>query len=219
MKKSMAFLIAVLLSLPLFAGDFSFSLSAGGRYSTTAAGPLDISLSLEGWNASLYYRNNADINDLQLGYSIPMGKTMNNGFIAHWNSSSGEGGFADLSYVFSQDLSFWRFLIHYGLGLQFGLSYSSLSGALLYSLSPLVELSLGFRLGPMVSTLYMTMMHPEERSWKALVTGGFLLEGFVSERSSIFFDAYIKTAEYLVDPMIMVSGYGLRIGYRFRGTL
>ena len=63
------------------------------------------------------------------------------------------------------------------------------------------------------------MLEEWEMDWKALPVFGLRLEWDIDGSSSIFADGYVKWAEYLMDPVAMISGYGIRLGYIYRGDI
>ena len=71
----------------------------------------------------------------------------------------------------------------------------------------------------MTLSVYLTMTHPAERQWKALPVAGIRLDAEASEHSSFYLDIYAKAAEYLIDPVVTVSGYSIRVGYIYRGAI
>ncbi len=211
---------AAMLLLPLPAVSFEAEGAIGYRSTTALSFPAasSISLSFDGFSA-MFRGQGASQFDGIIAYDIAVGRTISNEFSFHSAYNPSEGGWSDLAYLFSQRFRWDFFALEYGLGISAGIAYSEYSSILSWSLSPLLALSGTFYIDPVSITLYFSMLEEWERDWKALPVFGLRLEWDIDGSSSIFADGYVKWAEYLMDPVAMISGYGIRLGYIYRGDI
>lgn len=220
--KKLAFVLFLIL-LPdvfLFSGDFSISGMVGWREAVTTTNPLSISLYGRYEDYRLALRMQTDqMEDFSFSWNRDINKYFGNNVLLHWQHVPKEGGFSDVAYSLSFKGSTDIFRLSFSLGIQFGFAYTMLSSSLMYSLSPLVNASLGIAYGPMETYLYMSMSHPDERSWKAIPVVGAYTIGHIDEHNMLVFEGYMKMAEYWVDPITLITGFSFRIGYAYRGAL
>ena len=219
-KRIIVFLMAAMLSFSVSAADFSLIGMIGYRETTSLSFPASssIGLSFDGFSFMLRGQGASQF-DGMLSYELETGRTLSNKFILNTSYIPSEGGWSGLSYLFSQHFRWGFFGLEYGLGLAAGAAYSEYSSLVMWSLSPLLKLSGTFYIDPASITLYFTMADEWERDWKALPVFGLRLGWDIDGNSSVFADGYIKWAEYLMDPVAMISGYGMRLGYSYRGMI
>lgn len=208
-----------LSTLSLGAVSFSAGLTGGYRESeehTPYNGELAFSVS----DFSLWARvqGNERI-DISLEYGNNQGNTIEHIFNIHTAIYPSLGWFADAEYEFTQTFRWSFFSIGYGLGIQAGILWSDLLCDPLFSLSPIIDANIGLHFGPVDLVGYLSMDHIAEREFKALPVVGATLSWRIGGHSTIYADAYLKMAEYLVDPSVMFSGWAVRVGYVYRGRI
>lgn len=219
-KRIIAVSAAFMLCLSVSAVCFEAEGMIGYRETTSLPFPASSSIDLSFDGFSFMFRGQGMSQfDGILSYDIKVGNTISNVFSFHTSYIPYEGGWSDFSYLFSQHFRWGFFSLGYGAGIAAGMAYSEYAYGVMWSLSPLLELSGTFHIDPASITLYFTMQDEWERDWKALPVFGLRLLWDIDGSSSIFADGYIKWAEYLMDPVAMISGYGVRLGYIYRGAL
>lgn len=219
-KRIAMIMLSALLMMPLMAVSFEAEGMIGYRSTTALEFPATSSVRLSFDGFSVMFRGQgASQFDGMLSYELETGRTLSNKFILNTSYIPSEGGWSGLSYLFSQHFRWGFFGLEYGLGLAVGAAYSEYSSLVMWSLSPLLKISGTFYIDPASITLYFTMAEEWERDWKALPVFGLRLGWDIDGNSSVFADGYIKWAEYLMDPVAMISGYGLRLGYSYRGMI
>lgn len=139
-----------------------------------------------------------------------------NGFfwtgLANTSYSYGLGGWSGLGVLFNYALNVQWFYLKVGLGAQAAVSYSQYQEQPLFALSPLLDAQLGVTLKAFNASIYLNLADPYEREWKAVPTIGIKTKVEVLGCNIIFADFFIKFAEYMVDPITLITGYGVRIG-------
>ena len=218
-RKAFVILLLSLSVLPLGAVSFSAGVTGGYRESEEKVpynGELMLSLS----DVSLWARvQGSERVDLALEYGARYGNTIEHIFSIHSAIYPSLGNVVDAEYEFTQSFRWNFFSLGYGLGIQAAVLWSDLLRDPLFSLSPVVDLSMGFHFGPVDLTGYLTMDHIAEREFKALPVIGANISWRIGSHSTIYADAYVKMAEYLMDPDVMISGWAVRIGYVYRGRI
>ncbi len=215
-----AFLIFILsLTFSVSAVSFSAGVAGGYRVSEEKT-PLNGELMLSISDFSLWARvqGNERI-DLALEYGGNTGNTIEH--IVNLNTAiyPGLGWFAGAEYEFTQTFRWDFFSLGYGLGVQVGILASDLIKGPLFSLSPIIDANIGLHFGPVDLTAYLTMDHRAEREFKALPVLGATFSWRIGGHSTIYADAYMKMAEYLMDPTTIISGWAVRVGYIYRGRI
>ena len=219
-KRIIVFLMAAMLSFSVSAADFSLIGMIGYRETTSLSFPASssIRLSFDGFSLMLRGQGASQLDGI-LSYDARVGKTISNEFSFHTSYIPAEGGWSDFAYIFSQNFHWGFFSLGYGIGISAGVAYSPYASNAVWAFSPLLELSGAFNIDPVSIELYFTMLDDWERDWKALPVFGLRLLWDIDGASSVFADGYIKWAEYLMDPVAMISGYGIRLGFIFRGDV
>ena len=157
--------------------------------------------------------------DLSLEYGRNVGNTIEHIVSLHTAIYPSLGWLADAEYEFTQTFRWSFFSLGYGIGVQASMLWSDLLGEPLFALSPIIDANIGLHFGPVDLTGYFTMDHQAEREFKALPVIGANLSWRIGGHSMIYADAYIKMAEYLIDPTAMISGWAVRVGYIYRGRI
>ena len=219
-KRIIAVLAASMLCLPVCAAVFEIEGMIGYRETTSLSFPASSSIKITYDGFSFLFRGQG-ISQVEgiVSYDAKVGNTISNIFSAHTSYIPPEGGWSDFSYVFSQHFRWDFFSLRYGAGISAGMAYSLYAADVTWSFSPVLALSGTFFMDPASITLYFTMQDEWERDWKALPVFGLRLSWDIDGSSIIFADGYIKWAEYLMDPVAMISGYGVRLGYIYRGDI
>lgn len=83
---------------------------------------------------------------------------------------------------------------------------------------PMGEVTLGFDAGGFSSDIFLTTYADEERSRKATPVIGTRLEYDFDEHLSFYTSAYVEIAELFMQPYILISAYGGKAGFVFRGN-
>ena len=106
-----------------------------------------------------------------------------------------------------------------GFGAQGGIvKYRSLDN-FFFSLSPLVEATITLISDYNTIELYLSFLAKEERLFKAVPTFGFSIERKVSDDLSFTFEAWERSADYLMDPYITIQSFGAKVGVSLRGEI
>ena len=106
-----------------------------------------------------------------------------------------------------------------GFGAQGGIvKYRSLDD-FFFSLSPLVDATITLISDYNTIELYLSFLAKEERLFKAVPTFGFSIERKVSEDLSFTFEAWERSADYLMDPYITIQSFGAKVGVSLRGEI
>ena len=106
-----------------------------------------------------------------------------------------------------------------GFGAQGGIvKYRSLDN-FFFSLSPLVDATITLISDYNTIELYLSFLAKEERLFKAVPTFGFSIERKVSEDLSFTFEAWERSADYLMDPYITIQSFGAKVGVSLRGEI
>lgn len=219
MRRTILVSIIIALCIPLYSLPVSFETALGHRNSSIADSPVFFSAKGGIGPASLYFQtDDGQIFDFVLDLGFEQGKTLEH----HLNSSlqliPDNGGFTTLSYLFTQDLR-WRWgHFRYGIGVQLGYAWSLYSAKPAYSISPMGEVTLGFDAGGFSSDIFLTTYADEERSWKETPVIGTRLEYDFDEHLSFYTSAYVEIAELFMQPYILISAYGGKAGFVFRGN-
>lgn len=219
MGKVRLYLIIVfsMISSALFAGDFSLGMNLGYRNSSTTycksifglkAGYNDLSFEMQ--------IQGRDEVAFSLLYDLKTGRTLHNQFLLHSLYVPNEGGFTDFSYIFMQMLKAGCLKFSYCLGLQLGLAYSPYSVEYLWSLSPLVALDVALCYKAISLGFYLGLNNTIERSWKAVPIYQAYIDVEINESNSLEVSAFMREAEYLMDPWHMITAYGVSFAYLYR---
>ena len=218
MRRISLLFLMLLISSSLFAAAWSFGNFMGVRYRSVSDSLVLYGLEASYDDLSFHFAGlGADDFTASLSYDADVGKTIHNTFILTTDSVPSEGGFATLGYLFSQHFAFSVFRFGYGFGIQGGVSYSPYSD-LFYSLIPLFDLRLGIDTGYFIAELYSTMVHPDATEWKMAITSGLTVE-VRSGNSSIFADGFFTLDNLLDVHTYLLSGFGVKVGYRYRSAV
>lgn len=219
MRRIGVFLITFTLLSVLHASTWSAGGSLGVRYRSTAPDLISYGV-FSAFDDFSFYVSAIGNDDyaVSLRYDLPVGKTIHNEFIFHTDIASYEGGYSTLGYLFSQRFRWSWFMLGYGVGVQGGVSFSPYS-APFYSLIPLFQLNAGAAFGPVSILLYGTNATHDAIEWKMMVSLGTAIRVNIDEHNSLFIDGFI-TLDNLMDMSdYTLSGYGVKIGYSYRGLL
>lgn len=220
-RNKVLIILFLFVSSTLSAGDFSLGLSLGFRQSHTLGGSsvINASASYDEWSLNIQMQELEEISG-SLVYNNSIGRTLHNEFILHSLYVPEEGGFSDLSYVFSQNIKLWNcFRLYYGIGLQIGLAYSPYTVEYLWSLSPILKAGCELALFPFSIGVGYTLNSYTERSWKAVPIYEGYFEISFDKQNAIRLSGFMREAEFLVDPWHLITAYGIRVGYIYKGSV
>ena len=220
MKKLVLLIAFLLLSFILQAASWNVGGFAGMRYRSISPDEFSYGLFAEYNDFSLHFSGITSDNFLLTAtYDLTVGSTIHNNFIIHSDNVPGDGGFTTLGYVFSQLFAWKWMMLGYGVGIQAGISYSPYSSYLYYSFIPLFDCRVGINTDSFSSVFYCTMVHPETIEWKMTATTGVSAEVRFGKGHSVFADAYIVFDNLIDVSTFVLSGWGVRAGYAYRGML
>lgn len=219
LKRALLFFVLFISSLSLYASWY-IKPSFIYRESTMTKVPYVISLE-GGWNdlsITLSLQGLDEELNGSVKYDYRVGKTLHNEFRLHSEYFiKDRGGYSDLSYEFHQRFT-WKYGgLGYRVGIMASLAYSSFSKDISWGLSPLLGLEGFLTFGPVLIEAYLRMNSDNEINWRAVPVAGLALEGTITEHQSISLEAYLKTAEYLMDPWYMVTSWAVKASYCYRG--
>ena len=106
-----------------------------------------------------------------------------------------------------------------GFGAQGGIVKYRFLDDFFFSLSPLVDATITLISDYNTIELYLSFLAKEERLFKAVPTFGFSIERKVSEDLSFTFEAWERSADYLMDPYITIQSFGAKVGVSLRGEI
>ena len=198
-KRLVSLLIALGLLSSIFASEWSIGGSLGLRYRSTSSDLISYGIytSFDDFSFSASMIGH-DISAFQFRYDADIGKTIHNEFIFHTDIVPPEVG--------------------YGLGAQSGISYSKYSVPF-YSLIPLFSLDLGVCFDEFSFIFYGTNATHDATEWKLIAALGAKVKMDINKHNSLFMDGFI-TLDNLMDLTdYTLSGYGVKIGYSYRGTV
>lgn len=135
------------------------------------------------------------------------------------NGYYNEGGLWTIYADFGQDLRFWdRLSIKYRGGVQFGLSwshYAPLSAPV--SLSPYAYWAIGYDDDVCRAMVYGHSMRVFEHTFQAPPVLGIELGWNIDGRNGIAVDTYMKLADYMEGPDLMITDVACRVFYTYVG--
>ena len=203
----------------LMASSWSAGSFAGVRYRSTAPDMVLYGVDASAYDASLHFSGIGDDDfSLILSYDLRVGDTIHNRFIFHTDNVPAEGGFATFGYLFSQQFAWSWFRLGYGIGIQAGVSYSPYSEPF-FSLVPLIDLRLGFELGPVRMMVYETMVHKEAMEYRLAAATGATIELSIDEHHMVYADGFFSLDNIMDCHTFSISGWGVSVGYSYRGTI
>ena len=211
-RKIIISVILILLSLTtLFGLDISLVTSYENSTSFTDKVKISVGLTTDQINVliSEYGLKKIDI-DARIGH-FKTNDFFINGLL-NTSYSYGLGGYSGMGVLFNYSLLAKAFSFKIALGAQGTVSYGPYQSAALFSITPLVEASIGLALKNFSSSIYLSFSDPFEREWKALPTIGLKALISISNFTSVSADAFAHFAEYLVDPVTLIMSYGFRLG-------
>ena len=106
-----------------------------------------------------------------------------------------------------------------GFGAQGGIVKYRFLDDFFFSLSPLVDATITLISDYNTIELYLSFLAKEERLFKAVPTFGFSIERKVSDDLSFTFEAWERSADYLMDPYITIQSLGAKVGVSLRGEI
>ena len=106
-----------------------------------------------------------------------------------------------------------------GFGAQGGIVKYRFLDDFFFSLSPLVDATITLISDYNTIELYLSFLAKEERLFKAVPTFGFSIERKVSDDLSFTFEAWERSADYLMDPYITIQSFGAKVGVSLRGEI
>ena len=109
--------------------------------------------------------------------------------------------------------------LSFGFGAQGGIVKYRFLDDFFFSLSPLVDATITLISDYNTIELYLSFLAKEERLFKAVPTFGFSIERKVSEDLSFTFEAWERSADYLMDPYITIQSFGAKVGVSLRGEI
>ena len=109
--------------------------------------------------------------------------------------------------------------LSFGFGAQGGIVKYRFLDDFFFSLSPLVDATITLISDYNTIELYLSFLAKEERLFKAVPTFGFSIERKVSEDLSFTFEAWERSADYLMDPYITIQSLGAKVGVSLRGEI
>lgn len=214
MKKTLCFLLIIFVFMPLYSIEVETNL--GVRLSSSGAGVLlnydisfDNNISL-GWGSS-----GKKIFQSSLSYYNTFGKNFFFNTSCTMESIGNDSIFSTLGGQLGIYLG-KRFIFSFSLGAQGAINFIRQIDGPLFSLSPLLSLSLGFKLSRFVFVSYLKMSHWAETTWKALPVFGMKLGYIFSDNYSIFLEAWCKSAEYLMDPWVVAESGGVSFAFKVK---
>ena len=219
MKRIVSLFACILIPGMLFAVSWSAGWSFGARYRTTAPDLFYYGFDATSEDVSFHFSGIGD-DDFSFvsSYDLKVGDTIHNNFIFHTDNVPCEGGFATIGYLFSQQFAWDWFRLGYGIGIQSGISYSPYSPPF-FSCIPLIDLRIGFETGPVCVMIYETMVHPDAMEFRLSATTGITAEFTINENHMIFADGFFELDNIMDCHTFVISGWGVKAGYRYRGTV
>ena len=120
---------------------------------------------------------------------------------------------------FGQDFRFWdRMALRYRGGVQFGLSWSGYAPlSVPISLSPYIYWAIGYDDDVCRVLLYGHSMRRNEHTFQAPPVLGVELGWNINERHAVGGDAFMKLADYMDGPDLMITDIVCRVFYTYRG--
>ena len=117
-----------------------------------------------------------------------------------------------LSFNIGQDINLSGFAFNYRIGVIAGLNYSLYSDELHFSFSPNILLEIGYAIQDFSLLLYATGERFYETTFQSVPIIGLKTEiGFSDQR--ICLDCYVKLADYMEGPTILLSDIAMRVSY------
>ena len=211
-RKIILGVILILLSLTtIFALDVSLVASYESSTSFTDKIRVSAGIADEYYDVliSEYGLKKIDI-DARIGHFKTNGFFING--LLSTSYSYGFGGYSGVGVLFNYSLLAKAFTFRIALGAQGAVAYGPYQSAALFSVTPLVEASIGLAFKSVSSSLYLSFADPFEREWKALPTIGLKALISISNTTSVSANAFVHFAEYLVDPVTLIMSYGFRLG-------
>lgn len=214
MKRALIFFLILIPLHALSSSDtlLSYDIAAGMKKPYNSQ-PLFLSLEVNVSDFSLYLQTDSDS---QLAYTLAwtpdQGKTVYHHVDITGHYIPDESIYTSLTYAFAQKFSPSVFRLGYQAGIQAGMAWSEWSQVMTYSLSPMLELSAGLDFSIFYADFLFTSFLKEDRNWKA--TWALAMEaGFRPyENMRVYVRSYAQIASVLMDPLIVISGYGVKTG-------
>ncbi len=219
-RRIAAAISAIVLSCCLHASPLSFSIEAGLSHDTVSSSDLAIGVggSYDDFSLRLQHQVGGDVN-LAFAWMPEQGRSMRHVLSAYTEYFPEEGGWSSISYLFTQHFRFGVFGLGYGAGVQAAVSYSPFSSCVLLSLSPELALGLGLFWDRFSISVYASLNHPYEMSWRFRPFAGIRLEASPGGGSSLFLDGVVGFTEALMDPVYVIRDWNVRAGYIYRGNV
>lgn len=132
----------------------------------------------------------------------------------HW----GSGGLWTVYGDCGADLRFWdRLAIKLRGGVQFGLSWAEGSSFLPWSASPYIYYQLGYDDGTFDISAYGASMRRFEHTFQAPPVLGIQSGWNMDGRNRVSIDGWMKLADYMDGPDLLISDVSVRLTYTYRG--
>ena len=119
--------------------------------------------------------------------------------------------FADLAY--NNLFGFVRFRIEFGL--QFSVLKTKYIKQVMFSFMPVYSLELDFEISPFMVGFYVDDHSINDMAWRNYPVFGAKMAYEFNPYWTVYFDAWARATEYLVDNWLMISSTGFRIGARY----
>lgn len=133
-------------------------------------------------------------------------------FSSYYHAFPLAGGTGSLSFNIGQDINLSGFALNYRVGVIAGLNYSLYSDDLHFSFSPNILLEIGYAIQDFSLLLYATGERFYETTFQSVPIIGLKTEiGFSDQR--ICLDCYVKLADYMEGPTILLSDIAMRVSY------
>ena len=219
MKRFLSTIILLFISLSAF--SMSWSVTAGEFVHDSAAYGLKaetaVSADIESWRVGAMLSDYSGA--LDMSYNHESSETLRWTAGTSLNGYYREGGLWTIYGDIGQDFRFWdRMALRYRAGLQAGLSWSHFSPmSTPFSLSPYCYWAIGYDDDTFKALLYGHSMREFEHTFQAPPVLGLELGWNITDEHSVGIDSYMKLADYMNGPDLMITDMAIRVFYTYRG--
>ena len=219
MKRILSTIILLFISLSLFsmswsvtAGEFIRDNSMYGLKAETA-----VSADLDSWRVGAMVSDYSGAIDISYNYRGD--GTLRATAGTSLNGYYGNGGLWTVYSDFGQDFRFWnRMALRYRAGFQVGLSWSEYAPlSIPFSLSPYIYWAFGYDDDTFKALVYGHSMREFEHTFQTPPVLGLELGWNITDEHSVGIDAYMKLADYMNGPDLMITDMAFRLFYTYRG--
>jgi hypothetical protein len=119
--------------------------------------------------------------------------------------------FADVAY--NNLFSFVRFRVE--LGLQLSVLKTKYIKQFMFAIMPVFSVELDFEINPIVIGVYVDDHTINDMAWRNFPVFGAKMAYEINSAWTVYFDAWARATEYLVDNWLMISSTGFRLGVRY----